>query len=181
MKLKSAVLAGAVIAGLSLMQPAQAQGTPQGSYLRSCTDARIEGDALVATCRTADRREQRTALAGYRRCVGDIGNNNGVLQCSLQGGAQGRGTVLATPGRAAPQPGYAAPRAAEQAPVYGYREGERRSGEPGYGERRYGQPYASEGRERCFEWRREAERLRERLHGTYEPIERAGLCWTATG
>jgi hypothetical protein len=103
-----------------------------------------------------------------------MGNNNGVLQCSFQGGAQGHGTVLATPGRAAPPPGYAPPRPAEQPP--GYREGERRFGEPGHGERRYGQPgYASEGRERCFEWHRAAEGLRERLRETYNPIERARI------
>jgi hypothetical protein len=50
-------------------------------------------------------------LPDVRRCVGDIGNNNGNLQCNYGGG------------RAGPGPGY----------------DDRRRGEPGYGERRYGE------------------------------------------
>jgi hypothetical protein len=70
----------AVIAFVSLSLSAHAQ-VPQGSYLRTCTDIRIEGRTLVAVCRRADGREQRTALADIERCIGDIGNDNGVLQC----------------------------------------------------------------------------------------------------
>ena len=80
MKIITTMMAGAVVAHLSWMQPAQAQGSSQGSYLQTCTDVRVQGDALVATCRTADRREQRSSLAGFKRCIGDIGNNNGVLR-----------------------------------------------------------------------------------------------------
>jgi hypothetical protein len=60
MKIITTVMSGAVVALLSWMQSAQAQGAPQGSYLQTCTDVRVQGDALVATCRTADRREQRS-------------------------------------------------------------------------------------------------------------------------
>src|SRR5207248_6395652 len=83
----------------------------QGSYLRSCTGAMLRGDTLVATCRRGDGREQRTSLADVQRCVGDIGNNNGNLQCNYGSG------------RAGPGPGY----------------DERRRGESGYGERRSGE------------------------------------------
>ena len=69
-----------VIAFVSLSLSAYAQA-PQGSYLRTCTDIRMEGRTLVAVCRRADGREQRTALSDVERCIGDIGNNNGVLQC----------------------------------------------------------------------------------------------------
>jgi CVNH domain len=100
-----ATLAGVLMATIAWVQPAAAQGLPQGSYLRSCNGAALHGDALVATCRRADGREQRTSLADVRRCVGDIGNNNGNLQCSYGGGHAG--------------------------PASGY--GERRYGEPGYG------------------------------------------------
>src|SRR5919206_1688472 len=86
MKTVSAVLAAATIAGLSWMSAAQAQGLPGGSYRQSCSDPRIEGGALVATCRTANGAMQRTALPGVNRCIGDIGNNNGVLQCNSTGG-----------------------------------------------------------------------------------------------
>jgi hypothetical protein len=105
MKTYIAAVAGVVLAGMAWVQPAAAQGLPQGSYLRSCNGAALHGDTLVATCRRADGREQRSSLAEVRRCVGDIGNNNGNLQCNYGGGHAG------------PVPGY----------------GERRYGEQGYG------------------------------------------------
>ena len=89
MKMVSVALAAVVLAGLGWALPAQAQGLPQGSYLGSCTGARMEGDTLVARCRAVDGREQRSALAGVRRCVGDIGNSNGSLQCNFGGRAEG--------------------------------------------------------------------------------------------
>jgi hypothetical protein len=111
MKTYLAVLAGVLLAGMAWSQPAAAQGLPQGSYLRSCAGATLQGDTLVATCRRPDGREQRSSLADVRRCVGDIGNQNGNLQCS-----------------------YGAGRAAGPAPGYGERrEGDRRYGEQGYG------------------------------------------------
>ncbi len=75
---------------------AEAQRTPQGSYLRSCSNPSVQGDTLVANCRRSDGREQRTSLSGVSRCVGDIGNNNGNLQCST-GGSQGGGGSAAPP------------------------------------------------------------------------------------
>src|SRR5215472_14706774 len=127
MKIVTTMMAGAVVAHLSWMQPAQAQGSPQGSYLQTCTDVRVQGDALVATCRTADRREQRSSLAGFKRCIGDIGNNNGVLECNFASGAQGRGTIMA-------------------APSYGQQPyGQQRYGQQPYGQQPYGQqPYGQQ-------------------------------------
>src|SRR5258708_31754146 len=111
MKTYLAVWAGVRLAGMAWSQPAAAQGLPQGSYLRSCAGATLQGDTLVATCRRPDGREQRSSLADVRRCVGDIGNQNGNLQCS-----------------------YGAGRAAGPGSGYGERrEGDRRYGEQGYG------------------------------------------------
>ena len=141
MKRGTAALTGVLLAGVAWMQPAAAQGLPQGSYLSSCMGAALRGDTLVATCRRADGREQRTSLADVRRCVGDIGNNNGNLQCNYGGG------------RAGPGPGY----------------DERRRGETGYGERRYGE----DTRERCYGLRREADELRVRMDREFNPMERA--------
>ena len=93
MKMVSGALAAVVLAGLGWSLPAQAQGLPQGTYLSSCSGARMEGDTLVARCRTRDGAEQRSALAGVNRCVGDIGNSNGSLQCNFGGGNQGRAQV----------------------------------------------------------------------------------------
>ena len=82
MKTYLAVLAGVLLAGMAWSQPAAAQAPPQGSYLRSCAGATLQGDTLVATCRRPDGREQRSSLADVRRCVGDIGNRNGRLTCN---------------------------------------------------------------------------------------------------
>ena len=86
MRTATVALAGLVLAGLAWTAPAGAQEVPRGSYLRSCTDVRMEGDTLVARCRRADGRGDRTSLAEVRRCVGDISNNNGNLQCNYGGG-----------------------------------------------------------------------------------------------
>jgi hypothetical protein len=46
----------------------------------------VRGDSLFAICRTVDGRGQRTNLPQVSRCVGDIGNNNGNLQCNYADG-----------------------------------------------------------------------------------------------
>ena len=111
MKIVMGALAAVLLTGIGWSATAEAQGLPQGSYLRSCNGARIEGDTLVARCRTADGREQRSSLAAINRCVGDIGNNNGMLQCNYGGPPRAQGV---------PAPGY----------------GDRRYGEQGYGSER---------------------------------------------
>ncbi len=105
MRMVSGALAAVVLAGLGWSLPAQAQGLPQGTYLSSCSGARMEGDTLVARCRTRDGSEQRSALAGVNRCVGDIGNSNGSLSCNFGGRAQ---AVPAGPGSR--EPGYGSDR-----------------------------------------------------------------------
>ena len=143
MKIVMGALAAVLLTGIGWSATAEAQGIPQGSYLRSCNGARIEGDTLVARCRTTDGREQRSALATVNRCVGDIGNNNGQLQCTY-GGSRAQGVPVPGPGERE-------------------RYGERRA-EPGYG---------SDRGEQCRGLRREAEELRERLEREFNPIERA--------
>jgi len=161
-----ATLAGAVFAALCCISAAQAQGVPPGSYRQSCTDSHIERGALVATCRGQHGRMTRSSLADVGRCTGDIGNNNGVLQCNYATGPA-RGAAEAVPGYGRQEPGFAQPRHGEPAPGYappgpGYGPRE------GYGERRYGE----EARERCFRLHREAERLRDRMAAAYDPYER---------
>src|SRR5260370_9374603 len=111
----------------------------------------MQGDSLVAPCRRADGREERSALAGVRRCVGDIGNNNGVLQCSVQGGGVARGQVMAEPGRGRePGPGYGR----EPGPGYGREPGPGPAAGPGYRQPAYGSPPPGWERaswERCHE------------------------------
>jgi hypothetical protein len=93
----------AALAGLSLS--AHAQAPPPGSYRESCRDIRMQGPDLIAFCRRADGREQRTAL-DIAHCVGDIGNNDGNLVCN---GGQPARPVAPPPAGYAPGPGYPAP------------------------------------------------------------------------
>jgi hypothetical protein len=72
----------ALLLAVAWSAQAQAQGLPQGSYLQSCQQIGMQGDTLFAVCRTMDGREQRTSLPQVSRCVGEIGNNNGNLQCN---------------------------------------------------------------------------------------------------
>jgi hypothetical protein len=119
MKARLGLLALAALAGLAT--PAYPQTPPPGSYMQSCRDIRMQGTTLTALCRRAGgRREQLTAL-NVARCIGDIGNNNGQLQCNggqpaapLPPPRQGAAPVY--PGAEyppSPGPGYPPPR-------YGY-------------------------------------------------------------
>jgi hypothetical protein len=82
MKIGFGATAAILLAVTAWSVPAQAQGVPRGSYLRSCQDIGVRGDTLFAVCRTVDGYSQRTSLPQVSRCVGDIGNNNGNLQCN---------------------------------------------------------------------------------------------------
>jgi len=80
-KTMMAALAGlGLLAGASAV-PAQAQGVPGGSYLRSCTNVHQRGDRLVAECRREDGGWQRSVL-DVDRCRGGIANTNGSLTCN---------------------------------------------------------------------------------------------------
>jgi len=104
MKIGFGATAALVLAVTAWSVPAQAQGVPRGSYLRSCQQIGIQGDTLFAVCRTMDGRGQRTSLPQVSRCVGDIGNNNGNLQCSYAGGGP------QPYGQMPPPQGYSPPR-----------------------------------------------------------------------
>jgi hypothetical protein len=85
MKIAVGVLTVSLLAGVAWLGPAQAQRVPQGTYLQSCGNVGMRGDTLFASCRSADGRERRAELPEVSRCVGDIGNNNGSLQCNYGG------------------------------------------------------------------------------------------------
>ena len=134
---------------------------PQGSYLHSCRDIKMQGQTLAAVCRKADGREQGSYLADVNRCTGDIANINGTLQCNRGSGAP----------PAAASPGYGPPRG--PAPPPG-------SAPPGYppppgygGDSRRGEEQAY--RERCERLDHEARELRDRLQYTPYGEERERL------
>ena len=89
------VLAGILVVGLCWTVSAQAQWgqerAPRGSYRQSCNDEHLRGDTLIAVCRRAEGRMERTSLDRVNRCVGDIANINGQLRCEYgHGGGGGR-------------------------------------------------------------------------------------------
>jgi hypothetical protein len=100
--LKTLVGLFAAVALVGLATSAAAQ--PPGSYRESCRDIRMQGSVLTALCRRAGGRgEQRTAL-NVAHCIGDIGNNNGNLECN------GGRPVSPAPSAGYPHgPGYSAP------------------------------------------------------------------------
>jgi hypothetical protein len=79
---KCAFFGGAAMLLSLTAAPLHAQGFPDGSYLRSCTNVAVYGDKLLADCRRTDGSWGRTALRDVDRCVGDIGNMDGQLACN---------------------------------------------------------------------------------------------------
>ena len=88
--MKTTTMVALALLGCLAAAAAHAQGVPQGSYLQSCRDARVDRDTLVAVCRTRDGGRVRAELAGVSRCVGDIGNMDGRLRCNFAGGDRER-------------------------------------------------------------------------------------------
>jgi hypothetical protein len=54
---------------------------PGGSYLQTCRDVKVGGDDLHARCQTTDGAWHDAKLDDYRKCKGDIMNDNGKLRC----------------------------------------------------------------------------------------------------
>ena len=140
------------VIGLSVS--AHAQGPPPGSYQQSCREIRVHGPTLTAVCRRANGRGEQVTALNIARCAGDIGNNNGHLQCS-----GGQPAAPAPPPPAYPGPGYA-PAPGYAGPGYGPA--------PGYNEEgSYG--------DRCRRLRHEEHELRDRLAYTPYGVERERL------
>ncbi len=57
---------------------------PGGSYKQTCKDARVEGDFLRAKCQKKNGDWNNTKLK-YKKCSGDIWNDNGELTCKESG------------------------------------------------------------------------------------------------
>ncbi|HEU4414101.1 MAG TPA: CVNH domain-containing protein [Candidatus Angelobacter sp.] len=59
---------------------------PNGSYSQTCRDVRADGRSLRAVCQDVRGGWVPTSLDDYGRCVGDIVNDDGRLQCTRPGG-----------------------------------------------------------------------------------------------
>jgi CVNH domain len=55
---------------------------PGGSYTLTCQNINISGNTLQASCQKKNGKWKQTSLKNYNRCVGEIINNNGKLQCT---------------------------------------------------------------------------------------------------
>lgn len=163
MRLAFAAAASLVLVTAAWSTPAEAQRPPQGSYLGSCVGVVVRGDNLAATCRKRDGGEQRSEISGYRRCTGDIGNDNGVLHCNFPGGPVW-GVVTSRGGPPAPAYVPQAPAYVPPAPAYVPAPA------PGYVAPPSGWEAARW--ERCRHLHQRVEELRYRREHTYDPQER---------
>jgi hypothetical protein len=59
---------------------------PRGSYRQSCRDIEVHGDTLRARCETEEGQWRETTLNDIDRCVGEIVNDDGRLECTRPGG-----------------------------------------------------------------------------------------------
>jgi hypothetical protein len=122
---------------------ASAQGLPGGSYQRTCTQVHWAGTTLVAECRRNDGKFTGTGLPNANKCSGDIGNNNGQLQCTYAGGGQSPGSSPTPRG----QQNYGSHNQGYGGQGYGGQGyGNQGYGNQGYGNQGYGnQGYGNQG------------------------------------
>ena len=64
---------------------------PSGSYQKSCKNIKVDGNKLWAKCETRGGSWNKTNI-NYKKCKGDISNNNGELSCGGQGGKIPKGS-----------------------------------------------------------------------------------------
>ena len=166
------------VALAALCSSAYAQAPPPGSYQQSCRDIRMQGSTLSALCRRANNPGEQPTALNVAHCAGDIGNNNGQLQCNggqsaasppppPRQGAAPAYPAYPTPGYV-PPPGYPAPGSGPP-PRYGE--------EQGYRERCEGLRHAERGiRDRLAytPYGEERERLQYRLGQIHAEGEQ---CW----
>jgi hypothetical protein len=59
---------------------------PRGSYSESCREIHVHGDSLRAVCQTVNGNWVESRINDYDRCVGEIVNDDGRLECTRRGG-----------------------------------------------------------------------------------------------
>ncbi len=108
------IIIGLTVLALGAAGPvlAQAQYAPRGSYERQCTDIRMDGQFLSATCRGA--RGGGQSSINVASCASDIGvDASGALSCAGPGAVAPAPNYTPSRGYATPspydRPGYGAP------------------------------------------------------------------------
>ena len=62
------------------------RNAPRGSYSESCREIETRGDLLRAVCQTVNGNWVESRINDYDRCIGDIVNDDGRLECTRRGG-----------------------------------------------------------------------------------------------
>ncbi len=71
---------GAILIVLSF-GVAHSQQIPSGSYQGTCQGSHITGETLFSTCKNIQGQYNVSELHGFKDCKGDIGNQDGKLDC----------------------------------------------------------------------------------------------------
>ncbi|HEY2115016.1 MAG TPA: CVNH domain-containing protein, partial [Candidatus Angelobacter sp.] len=79
------------VAGTSYSNPGGYQGAVGVSYTQTCRDIKSHGDDLEARCKTRNGDWNKTGLDDYRKCHGQIINDDGNLKCVAAGAYVGPG------------------------------------------------------------------------------------------
>jgi hypothetical protein len=69
------------VAGTSYGNPGGYPGAVGASYTQTCKDIKSHGDDLEARCQTRNGDWQKTSLDDYKKCGGQIINDDGNLKC----------------------------------------------------------------------------------------------------
>lgn len=90
------------VAGSSYGNPGGYQGGYPGavgaSYTQTCKDIKSHGDDLEARCQTRNGDWHKTSLDDYKKCSGQIINDDGNLKCGAAGAYGGPGGYAAVNG-----------------------------------------------------------------------------------
>jgi hypothetical protein len=79
------------VAGTSYGNPGGYPGAVGASYTQTCKDIKSHGDDLEARCQTRNGDWQKTSLDDYKKCGGQIINDDGNLKCVAAGAYGGPG------------------------------------------------------------------------------------------
>ncbi|MBZ5531626.1 MAG: CVNH domain-containing protein [Acidobacteriia bacterium] len=80
-KLKDAQKCSDGVINLNGVLSCQTGLLPPGSYVTSCTDVRLQGTTLKASCKNSKDKSVNTELKSANQCSGDIANKDGALKC----------------------------------------------------------------------------------------------------
>jgi len=75
-----ALSSSVALIGFALAPASALAQEPRGSFEASCRNINVDGGMLTAECRDM-RGGYHASTIPYRRCRGDIGNNDGILSC----------------------------------------------------------------------------------------------------